>query len=167
MTSTVISVCVPEFGTGMDDPNVERLLSDPLSYDGLLASENLHGQPVRGRLEDGHEPREHGTGGPSTAAAGALVAPGRPVVRGRRVGGVGRHGAVVAAAAGKARVLRESRVGRGLHGGGHRRRRRESVRHSSGAGHVHRRAIGRAGGSRTGDNWWRRHARRGHGTRER
>lgn len=113
----------------MDDPNVEGLLSDPFSDDGLLAAENLHGQPVRGRFEDGHQPRVQGAGRPATAAATRLVVSGQTaVVRGGRgVRGVGRRGAVAAAAAGKARVLREPRVGRGLHGGGHHRRRRRQV----------------------------------------
>lgn len=90
----------------MDDPDAQRALPKPLLDDGLLAAVYLHGQPVHGRLEDGHDAGHgHGPSAPFELIAGHSV--------GVQRGGV-RDGP---GTAGIARVLRETGIDRGLHRG--------------------------------------------------
>lgn len=101
----------------MNDPHAQGLLPEPFLEHGLLAAEYLHGQPVLGRFEDGHQTRQDARPDPPrTTALVAVVGAGGQAVRGGCAGGGGVRTAG-AAAAGIARILREIRVGRRLHGG--------------------------------------------------
>jgi len=106
---------VPELGTRVNDPDVQGPLPEPFLQHRLLATVYLHGQPVRGRLEDGPQRGHDRSRAGRTAVAAFLARRGQAVSA--RVRGCGT-------AARKARVLWEARIRRGLHGGTRRRRRR-------------------------------------------